>query len=92
MSTPNQTWNFIREIYKRLVAKSPKFFQVIQWLSTAALIVSGLPGIFEELGITLPQELAVFQSKVVAWAAVVALVISKLTVADPSGLPFTEKK
>jgi hypothetical protein len=94
MSTQNtaQAWAFLIEIYKRFSSKSPRFFVVMQWVSMIAFVVTGLPGVLQEMGVVLPGAWAEVQSKVIGWASAIAYFISKMPVADPSGLPFTEKK
>ncbi len=85
-------WAFLQELFQRLFKKSPRFFNIISALSSIAIVLTGLPGIFEEVGITLPDSLTILQSKVVAWAAVVGLIIAKLTVVNSANLPLSDKK
>jgi len=75
--------NPITQILKRLVAKSPKIFQVIKWISILVVLVTGLPGFLESVGITLPPDLLVLENKAIAIAGIVGAVISQLTVDTP---------
>ena len=72
-------FDFLREMIQRLGTKSPKFFRVIGIVSAAAALVTGLPGLFQELGITLPAWAEIAQSKTISIAATVSFFISKLT-------------
>lgn len=82
-------WDYIKEFFKRLTQKSPRFFVWIQYISIIAFILTGLPGIIEELGIELTPTLEALQNKVVAYASAVSYIISKLAVINPQNLPFT---
>lgn len=98
---------FVQELIQRLFTKSPVFFQIINRISLALILVTGLPGFFEELGINLPDWATVLQNKIIAWSAIVSAIISKLTTqstpiavtssgevlkkTDEKKLPFTAK-
>jgi hypothetical protein len=75
----NPLISFLSEILKRLFTQSPLFFKVWQWISMAALAVSGLPSLLTTLGITLPPALTVLENKFVTVGAAVALFMSMLT-------------
>lgn len=89
---------FLQEFVQRLRKKSPTFFKIISFLSAAVALLAGLPGLFQELQISLPSWAEVFQNRIVAIASTVAFFISKLTVdkeelKDPkSTIPFTIKQ
>lgn len=94
---------FFAELVSRLFSKTPAFFKVIQVISTIVVVVTGLPGLLESIGITLPPALTALESKVVAIAGVVSLFISSLPVTTPvatsgqatassAALPFTATK
>lgn len=83
MNNNSQVWNYIIEFFKRLGAKTPTFFKVLNYLSIATVIVTGLPGILEELGIALPAWAETFQSKAVAIASLIATVLTKLPTDTP---------
>ena len=90
MATTNATpWDYIKELFKRLFSKSPRFFVVLQYISIIAFVLTGLPGIIEEMGIELSDAMEVLQNKVVAVASAVSYFISRLAVIDPQNLPFT---
>lgn len=75
--------NPITEILKRLMAKSPKIFKVIKWISILVVLVTGLPAFLVSVGITLPPELLVLENKAIAIAGIVGAIISQLTVDTP---------
>lgn len=93
----NLLLQFLQEFFQRLKKKSPIFFKVIGFISAAVALLSGLPGLFQELNIHLPSWAEIFQNRIVAIASMVAFFISKLTVdkeelATPKAtLPFTTK-
>jgi len=76
--TTNPLLAYLQELFLRLSTKSPKFFKIIQLVSAIATLVTGLPGLFSELGIKLPDWATVLQSKTIAFATLTALFISKL--------------
>lgn len=71
--------SFLQELFTRLATKSPKFFKIFQIISGALVMVTGLPGFFEQIGVNLPDYLMMFQNKLVAYAAVGSLFASLLT-------------
>jgi hypothetical protein len=79
MQSTNPMITFLQELFLRLSTKSPKFFKVIQLVSAIAAAVTGLPGLFQELNITLPAWAVILQNKSVAWASATSLFISLLT-------------
>ena len=94
----NLLLKFLQEFFQRLRKKSPTFFKIISNISAAIALLSGLPGLFQELHISLPGWAEIFQNRLVAIASTAAFLISKLTVdkeelKDPkSTIPFTIKK
>jgi hypothetical protein len=92
MSSTQQTWAFLKELIQRFFAKSPKFFKIIQVVSMASFVVTGLPALIAETGIILPENIIALQNKVVAVASIVSFIISKLTVVDATQLPLSGKK
>jgi hypothetical protein len=92
--------DFIVEVIKRFGSKSPKFFVILQYISFAVTLVTGLPELIEwlnsfGLNLHLPEALVVLQSKVTAIAGIIAWIISKLTVDETQlnkTLPITDKK
>jgi hypothetical protein len=89
---------FLQEFFQRLKKKSPTFFKIISGISAAVALLSGLPGLFQELHISLPSWAEIFQNRIVAICSTVAFFISKLTVdkeelkAPESTIPFTLKQ
>lgn len=83
----NMLLAFVSEFFQRLFQKSPKFFAILNTISVIVAIVTGLPGFLASVGIHLPDALAVLQNQIVAWAAIVALIIGKLpTPSTPVGI------
>jgi hypothetical protein len=98
MNTTPDVWAFLKELFQRLGQKTPAFFKVIGWISTAIAVLTGLPIVLADLGITLPDAIQAFANKTIAIAAIVGKVISMLTVKDatnvsgPTNMPLTDKK
>lgn len=98
---------FLAEIFKRIGKKSPFFFVIWQWISSAALAITGIPWFLTQLGVHLTGVLADVENKFVAFGAGLVLFFSLMPVqgdtvaADQSGvalkqtpqdaLPFTAK-
>lgn len=91
---------FLIELVQRVSKKSPKFFQIISWISAFATAITGLPGFLEMFDITLPDPLNILSNKIVAISSLVAFLISNLTVrnateiaaAPNNQLPLTAAK
>lgn len=77
-----QVTDFLVDLVKRFLAKSPKFFKWIQVISLVTALVTGLPDLLETVGIVLPEKFAILQNKAVAIAALVATFIAQLTVKE----------
>lgn len=94
MNTTPNVLAFLQEIVARLKAKSPAFFKVINWIAAITTVLTGLPGLLIQLGITLTPALTILENKTVAIASMAALLISKLTVANATttSLPYTENQ
>lgn len=75
----NPLISFLREIFLRLSARSPLFFQVWQWLSGAVAAVSGIPTTLQWLGVTMPAPYDMLANKTVAICGIIALFMSALT-------------
>lgn len=93
----NLLLSFLQEFFQRLKKKSPTFFKIISITAAAVAILSGLPGLIQELHIHLPGWAEIFQNRIVAICSTVAFFISKLTVDEDNlarpkeVLPFTTK-
>jgi hypothetical protein len=91
--------DFVVELIKRFGSKSPKFFVILQYISAALTIITGIPELITflnaEFGLTIivPFKLEIFANKLVAWCSLVSWIIAKLTVDNPeeTKLPFTKK-
>lgn len=60
---------WLRESLQRLFKKSPKFFQVWQWVTGFVTALTGLPALITAIGITLPPAALAFENKIVAYIA-----------------------
>lgn len=89
---------FLQEFFQRLRKKSPTFFKIISTISAVVALLSGLPGLLQELHINLPGWAEIFQNRIVAICSTVAFFISKLTVDkeelkdQKATIPFTLKQ
>lgn len=98
---------FLQEIFKRMAAKSPRFFIIWQWIFGAVTAVSGIPTFLVGVGVHLTGLLANLQNQTLAICAAIGLIMSMMptqgtTVAvdqtgaavkqtDQDKLPFTAK-
>lgn len=98
-------WTFLKELLARFGQKNPKFFNILAWIAAIAWIITGLPGLLEEVGITIPEQWNDLKSKIVSSAGVVVVIMANLAVqrpvitttqtgsntvrTDPKKLPFT---
>lgn len=105
MNNPLLAW--LSENLTRLFEKSPKFFLIWQWIAGFVAAISGLPLLLHELNIDLPDPFQALTDKTVAYCALAALFMSKLSVrgnieevnsetgkvlkSNPDKLPFTER-
>ncbi len=100
MHTKPDVLAFLQELLQRISAKSPKFFKVIQVVTLALGLITGIPEFLQQINVALPPEIDVLASKVIAGAAWGAWFISLLTVQRTASvttttektLPFTAKK
>jgi hypothetical protein len=80
MENQNQLIAWFIEFFKRFALKSPKFFQVLQFIGAAAAIITGIPEALLKYGITLPDDVKFFADKTIAIAGMIMWMISKLPV------------
>lgn len=71
--------NFLNELIIRLFSSKPWFFQVVQIISVATAVVTGLPEFLADSGIHLPEAWEAISSKAVSIAAMVAAFVAQLT-------------
>jgi len=71
--------DFIVELLVRLFSKTPWFFRVVQIISTVALLVSGIPQLLAQSGVTIPAAWTGTVSQVVSIASVVSIFLAQLT-------------
>lgn len=72
--------NFLNEILLRLFSSKPWFFKVVQGISIATALITGLPEWLSSSGVILPEAWMAISSKVVSIAAAVAAFVAQLTV------------
>lgn len=72
--------NFLNELLLRLFSSKPWFFKVVQIISIATALITGLPEWLADSGVILPDAWAAISSKVVSIAATVAAFVAQLTV------------
>jgi hypothetical protein len=89
MTQPN-VWKFLQELVLRFGSKNPKFFNVLAWIGAVATFITGLPVIFEQLGIVLPDAWQALQSKIIAGAGFAIMIISNLPVAPEPVAPANQ--
>lgn len=105
MTTDNLFFKFLLEIFTRFRKKSPKFFQIWQWVLGVVTALTGLPAFLEQWGIKLPPAAVIFENKALGLLTTGMLFMSLLTSqsgitsisesgpvnkqTDPKLLPFT---
>lgn len=57
---------WLRESLQRLFKKSPRFFQVWQWVTGFVTALTGLPELITAIGVKLPAAALAFENKAVA--------------------------
>jgi hypothetical protein len=77
---------FLTDLFVRLFKPTPKFFQVLQVISTILLVISGLPGFLESNGVTLPEPIHSIANKAIGVISIVIIFIAQLTVVDRNNL------
>ncbi len=70
---------FLKELVLRVSSKSPKFFQILQIISGAFVLITGLPDFLSLLGITIPEVWNEHLNTAIAWASRGMFLISLLT-------------
>jgi len=75
--------DFFKDVYTRFSSKSPLFFRIIQVISGIATLITGLPAIFEQVGIKFDTFPSPYRNTVMV-ASIVGLVISQLTMSTNS--------
>lgn len=99
---------FFKEVFGRLTLKSPSFFVIVQRISVAVTVLSGLPMLLQDLhtqtGVVVPQFMTDFSNKIFFFCGIVTFIVAKLPVENPDAtklnkegnsikkLPFTNKK
>lgn len=76
--------DWLQETLNRLMMKRPAYFKYWTWLSSAAMILCGIPYLLHQFpDVILPDWAHVLSNKVVSWAAIVMFIMSQLTVKNP---------
>jgi hypothetical protein len=70
---------FLQENIQRLFTKSPLFFKWWQIITILLMAITGVPEALLYFGVVLPPDIAFFANKIIAAAALGALLMSKLT-------------
>lgn len=78
---------FIQELLKRLFTKSPLFFKIWTWISTALVLITGIPAFITMLpiGITIPDLFNEGITLAVRYAGMGVLLMSLLTTQSKPG-------
>jgi hypothetical protein len=71
--------NFLNELIVRLFANTPWFFRVLQILSVATALITGLPEWLANSGVNMPEAWQAISNEVVSYAAMVAAFVAQLT-------------
>lgn len=61
---------FLKELFLRFKTQSPLFFRIWQWISGALVVITGVPGALQWLGIPIPD----------AWDAVMQKTVAKVSI------------
>jgi hypothetical protein len=81
---------FLQELFMRFKTKSPKFFQIIQWISASLVMITTLPTLLDEIeafGITFPDIVYSHVTIAVRYASIGIFLISMLTTqSKPAGV------
>jgi hypothetical protein len=94
MQTQNPFILFMQELFQRLKAKSPKFFQRFQIIFSALTAIAGIPPLLVQFNVHLPDAMNQPFMKVVAISSAIALFMSMLPVqnkivgVDEAGAPL----
>lgn len=75
----NMALAFLQELLQRFFTKSPLFFRIWQWISATAAIITGIPPLLVQWGITLPAPWDIASNKFIAALTTGMWVMSRLT-------------
>ena len=76
----------VAEVTKRYAAKSPKFFNVITYISVTITVLLGLPAYLQDAGVVFPEAWDFFINKSIFYLGLGAGIVSKLTVENKEDL------
>jgi hypothetical protein len=68
-SSNNALIQFLQETLLRFSTKSPRFFQIWQYVSGALVLITGLPQLLELMNVHLPELWSANVNTAVAWAS-----------------------
>jgi hypothetical protein len=83
MQPSNPLINFLRESLNRLKTKKPKYFIWWQYITGAMALITWLPTLLTNLGVTLPAAATSIMVKLVAACTTGVLFTSQLTTSSP---------
>lgn len=78
----NVFFKFLQETLARLFQKSPVFFKIWQMVFGASMALAGIPYLLKQFNLNLPEPFNTMSNKVIAFAAAVGWLMSRLTVKD----------
>lgn len=74
---------FFQELLQRFFTKSPLFFRIWQWISASTAVITGIPPLLVQLGITLPAPYDALSNKFIAALTTGMWIMSRLTTQNP---------
>lgn len=93
MNQNNLFIQFIIELFQRVATKSPKFFQIWQWISGLLAAITGLPEVIKyvsaKAGIDLPAVFTTFENKYIGLVSTGAFIMAFLTTASKPAVVTT---
>lgn len=76
--------SFITEIFTRLKSKSPKFFQIWQWIFGAIIAITGIPEFLKMINVSVSEPFSGPINRIVAICSAIVFIFAKLPVkSDP---------
>ena len=73
---------FLLDIVRRLIFKTPKFFNVLKTILIVIAVITGLPELLTTAGVVLPMNIDLVVTNIVSVASLMGAFISQLTVAS----------
>lgn len=79
MNQQNPFVAYIVELINRFATKSPRFFRILQMITGFVTAVTGIPALFAQFNIPLPEFLTVLQNKYAGFLALGMFIVSLLS-------------